>query len=139
MPDRVAQPIEQLIREALIESPVARRMGIELAALKPDKVVLRLPFSPDNITVGTIVHGGVIATLIDTAAIAVSVAGLVEPPKGTATSTLTVTYLAPADNTALTAEALILRRGKRQTVEEVVVRDEAGTLVAKGLITNRVF
>ena len=131
--------IEKLIRDVLIGSPVARTLGIEIVEIAPERVVLRLPFSMDNITVGTVVHGGVIATLIDTAAAAASASGLVEIPKGAATSNLTVTYLAPADNADLFAEASIIRRGKRQTVEEVTVRDDTGRLVAKGLVTSQLF
>jgi uncharacterized protein (TIGR00369 family) len=135
----VEKSIEDLIDAVLIRSPVARGLGIALAEIARDRVVLRLPFSADNITVGTIVHGGVIATLIDTAAAAASVSGLAVAPKGAATSNLTITYLAPADGCDLTAEATVLRRGKRQTVEEVTVYDDAGTMIAKGLVTSQLF
>ena len=135
----VEQPLEELIDAVLIGSPVARGLGIALAEISRDRIVLRLPFSADNITVGTIVHGGVIATLIDTAAAAASVSGLSVAPKGAATSSLTITYLAPADGSDLTAEAIVLRRGKRQSVEEVTVFDDAGTVIAKGLVTSQLF
>jgi uncharacterized protein (TIGR00369 family) len=135
----VEPSIEALVRNVLIGSPVASSLGIELAEIACDRVVLRLPFSPGNITVGTIVHGGVIATLIDTAAAAASASGLVATPKGAATSSLTISYLAPADRTDLTVEAVVIRRGKRQTVEEVTVHDAAGTLVAKALVTSQIF
>ena len=135
----VKREMERLVRDVLIGSPVARSLGIELAEIAPDRVVLRLPFSPGNITVGTIVHGGVIATLIDTAAASASASGLVEMPRGAATSNMTISYLAPADGTDLTAEAVVIRRGKRQTVEEVAVRGADGTLVARALVTSQIF
>ena len=129
---------EKLIRDVLIGSPVARALGISLDTVEVDRVVLRLPFSPENVTLGAIVHGGVIATLIDVAGAAASFSGVGPEMRG-ATSSLAISYLAAADGTDLVAEARIIQRGRSQTVAEVVVRSADGRLVAQALSTNRVF
>jgi uncharacterized protein (TIGR00369 family) len=132
--------IVRLITEVLIGSPVARTLGVELAAVEAGRVRLRLPFRHDNITVGDIVHGGVIATLIDIAGAAAAAAGAdPDAPGGGATSTLAISYLAPANGVDLMADAVVLQRGRTQAVSEVTVRDAAGRAVAKALVTSRVF
>ena len=131
--------IRSLIEEVLIGSSLARRLGIALTRLEPDRVVLALPFRADNATVGTIVHGGAIATLIDVAGAAASASGAGPEAKGGATSSLAISYLAPADHVPLTAEARVVQRGRTQTVSDVDVRDHAGRLVAKALVTSRLF
>jgi len=129
----------RLVTEVLIGSVLAQRLGIALDAIEPDRVVLRMPFRADNVTVGSIVHGGAIATLIDVAGAAASVSGAPNEVKGGATSTLAVSYLAPADGVDLSAEARVIQRGRSQTVSDVEVRDPAGRLLAKGLVTSRLF
>jgi uncharacterized protein (TIGR00369 family) len=129
----------RLVTEVLMGSALAQRLGIILDTLHPDRVVLRMPFRADNVTVGSIVHGGAIATLIDVAGAAASASGAPLEVKGGATTTLTVSYLAPADGVDLTAEARVIQRGRSQTVSDVEVRDPAGRLVAKGLVTSRLF
>lgn len=141
--ESVHPEIGTLVRDVLIGSSVARALGIELRELAVDRAVLALPFADRNITVASIVHGGVIATLIDIAAAAASFSGFdgnsKAGPKGGANGTLTVTYLAPADGADLLAEAIVIRRGRRQTTEDVSVRDGNGVLVAKGLVTSHLF
>ena len=129
----------RLVTEVLMGSALAQRLGIALDTLEPNRVVLRMPFRADNVTVGSIVHGGAIATLIDVAGAAASASGAPPGVKGGATSTLTVSYLAPADGVDLSAEARVIQRGRSQTVSDVEVRDPAGRLLAKGLVTSRLF
>ena len=128
-----------LVREILLGSPVARRIGIELTSLEVDHAVLALPFSRENITVGDIVHGGVIATLVDVAAVAAVISCVAADGfSSCATSTLSISYLAPAKNSALRSEATTLRRGKRQVTADVSISAETG-LVAKALATISLF
>ncbi len=111
--------------------------------LKPEHVELVLPFSPENITVGNMVHGGVIATLIDIAGAAAAASGAdPEQVKGGATGSLTIQYLAPANGAGLRAVATVVRRGRRQVVSDVEVYAEerdGGTLVAKALMSSTMF
>ena len=111
------------IVDVLLGSPVARQLGIGLVTAARDRVVLALPFRPGNVTLGRIVHGGVIATLVDVAGAAASASGADGADvAGGATGNLTIHYLAPADGCDLVAEAVVVKRGRRQTVSDVTVR-----------------
>ena len=43
-------------------------MGNAIETIEPDHAVLSMPFKPELVTMGDVVHGGAISTLIDTAA-----------------------------------------------------------------------
>ncbi|SDQ96442.1 uncharacterized domain 1-containing protein [Rhizobiales bacterium GAS191] len=131
--------LAERIRLVLFGSPVARAFGVVLETLAVDRAVAVLPFKPENVTVGDIVHGGVIAAVIDIAGVAAALSGAtVEGLRGSATSQLSISYLAPAEAVALRAEAVVLRRGRRQAVVDVSVLAETG-LVAKALVTVALF
>ena len=119
----------QAVERFLPRSPFATHLGLELAALEPDRAVLRLPFCPEHATLADVVHGGAIATLIDTAmgeAVATN-AGDAMP----VTVEIKVNYLEPGRPGVLVADAKVHKRGKRFTVVETeVVQEESGDLVA---------
>lgn len=128
------------IDEVLVKSPFAKPLGLQVVAAEIDRVVLRLPFRPDLATVGSIVHGGAIATLIDIAGAAASASGIADDDTaGGATAQLTVAYLAPADGRDIEAEAVVAHRTRSQTLSDVSVRDAEGTLLAKGTVISRIF
>jgi uncharacterized protein (TIGR00369 family) len=79
------------------------------------------------------VHGGAIATLIDTAmGAAVYSAADGQAP---VTIEMKVTYLEPAPLERLTATAQVRRRGKRITIVETEVCSGDGDMVAHGIGT----
>ena len=136
--DGIDPALAERIRLVLFGSPVARALGVGLARLSVDRATAVLPFRTQNVTVGDIVHGGVIAALIDIAGVAAALSGAAsEGLRGSATSQLNISYLAPAKGVALAAEARVLRRGRRQAVVDVEVR--AADLVAKALVTVALF
>lgn len=99
---------------------------------------MTLPFVPSVVTLGSIVHGGAIASLIDTAALvaAWSDAEVSAPTRGT-TVALTVNSLAAAQKEGNQATARVLRRGRSLVSLDVEVKGGSGTLVAKGLVTYK--
>ncbi|QEZ46727.1 PaaI family thioesterase [Cupriavidus oxalaticus] len=132
-----------MIDNILLGSPVARALGVRLAGLAPEHIELEMPFLPTNVTHGSTVHGGVIATLIDIAGAAAAASGAnADEVKGGATSSLSIQYLAPAQGAALRAVAAVVRRGRRQVATEVSVYAETaneGVLVAKALMSSAMF
>jgi len=145
-----SKPVEPrnaaMIESVLIASPVARALGIRIDSLSADHVEMLLPFSMANITVGDIVHGGVIATLIDVAGAAAAFSAVdLDVVTTGATGSLSIQYLAPARAVTLRAVADVLRRGKRQVATEVSVYaegdaegsgDAKAVLVAKALMST---
>jgi uncharacterized protein (TIGR00369 family) len=90
-----------LMRQFLPISPYVSYLGMRLTELRPDAATLTLPFAAPLVTIGSIVHGGAIASLIDTAAMVAAWSNTTaqERPGGAlrgATVGLTIAYLAPA-------------------------------------------
>jgi uncharacterized protein (TIGR00369 family) len=129
----------ELMRQFLPASPYVGHLGMRLSEVQPGSATLALPFANVLITVGNTVHGGAIASLVDTAAMvaAWSEAEVTHNPRGT-TVGLTVTYLAPANGEDLHATARVLRRGRSLVYLDVEVQSASGTAVAKGLVTYKI-
>src|SRR5215208_2979551 len=103
-----------IIRAFIPDSPFVRELGLRLESLEPDHAELVLPFRPAVATMGSVVHGGAIATLVDTAAMAAAWASD-EVPSSVAGSTvsLSVSFVAAAQGKDLRASARVRRRGGR--------------------------
>lgn len=126
----------ELLRAFLPTSPLVGHLGIALEELGADRAVLVLPFRPELATMGDTVHGGAIAALADTAAMAAAWAVEEEAPDARgSTASLTVAYVAPARGEDLRAEAVVVRRGRRLCACEVRVTAPGPRVVATALAT----
>src|SRR5437660_8976053 len=127
-----------VIRQFLPTSPYVGHLGIQLTDMQPDMATLTLPFTDSLITIGTTMHGGAIASLIDTAAMvaAWSDASVPDNLRGTTVS-LTVTYLAPAEHEDIQATASVLRRGRSLVYLDVEVHSVSSNSIARGLVTYK--
>src|SRR3954469_2076049 len=119
--------------EAFIpESPFVRHLGMTLGELGQDRAELLLPFSEQVVTIGDVVHGGAISTLIDTAGTAAAWADGSPAGEGRgSTVSLSVDFVSAAHGEDLTARAAVIRRGKSLVFCEIDVVGEAGQIVAK--------
>src|SRR5436309_3496178 len=86
-----------LARAFVPNSPFAQRLALTIERLDADGAELRMPFDPELATVGDTVHGGAIASLIDTAAVTAAW-GDDSPAQGLggATVSMSVDYVAAA-------------------------------------------
>ena len=134
MPSRL-----EIMRQFVPSSPLVRHLGIELRTLEPDRAELLLPFDGRLATIGDVVHGGAIASLIDTAGMAATWADPDVEPESVAGSTITlnVDYVAAARGQDLLAVATVVRRGRSICFTEVAVSEPDGRLVAKGSVVQR--
>ena len=132
-----AQTRVEAVRAFLPTSPFVAHLGLELRTLEPDHAVLALPFRPELVTIGDVVHGGALSTLVDTAAMVAAWASEepVERLAG-ATVSLTVDFLAPARASEVLADARVTRRGRSLCFCEVTA-SAAGAPVVKALATYR--
>jgi uncharacterized protein (TIGR00369 family) len=129
---------EEIMRQFLPSSPFPGHLGIRLVDMGPGSATLGLPFAEALVTAGTTVHGGAVASLIDTAGMVAAWSGGEVPDRlRGSTVGLTVSYLAPADGEDLEASATVLRRGRSIVHVDVDVRTASGTAVAKGLVTYK--
>src|ERR1700741_1074759 len=123
-------PAERLERiERAIEAvPYARLLGIELDKVTPGEATLTLDIRPELSQNHGVIHGGAIASLIDTAT-AFAILTLLEPEERVTTVDLSISYLRPALEGQLTATARVLRHGRRLLGTSAEVTDKAGTLL----------
>lgn len=118
----------------LRESNSGRLFGFQLEVAEPGRAVVLLRVRSKHRQVHGVVHGGILAALADTAA---GVACYMLLPRGTrlATIEMKINYLEPVEKGTILAEARVLRKGRTTAVAECDVRDTAGLLVAKALLT----
>jgi uncharacterized protein (TIGR00369 family) len=127
-----------LARGWLESSPFIAHLGIGVDLMEADRAVLTMPFAESLPTLGDVIHGGAISSLIDTAAAAAAWSGA-EAPEGARGTTvgLTVSFVGPARGQDVTATARVARRGKTLVFCDVEAIVADGTLVAKGLVTYK--
>jgi acyl-CoA thioesterase len=119
---------------ALRTLPFAQLMGMELVELRMDEAVIRIAMRDDLRQPSGVLHGGVTATLIDTA---MAFAVRTRLPRGEATATidLTVHYLRPHLEGVFSCTAKVVRAGKRIFTVSAEVHGENGKLIATALST----
>ncbi|MGI9057899.1 MAG: PaaI family thioesterase [Ktedonobacteraceae bacterium] len=126
------------IRQFFPSSPYVAHLGMQLTDIQLGMATIMLPFADPLITIGTIVHGGAIASLIDTAAMVAAWSGAEVPTKARGTTVnLSIAYLAAAEKEDLQAIARVLRRGRSLVYLDVEVRSASGNAVARGLVTYK--
>lgn len=114
--------------------PFSKLMGMRLVSLKPNEAVIELGMRDDLRQPSGVLHGGVTATLIDTA-MAFAVRTYLTPTEPTATIDLTVHYLRPLVEGKAVCTARVVRPGKRIFTVSADVHNEEGKLIATGLST----
>ena len=126
--------IEADIRDRVAASPFHSSMGIEVQAVREGAVDLRLEASAAHTNLQDTVHGGVLATLADTAA-GLAVRSAIPLGSRHVTVNLDVQYLAPAPTGTTYAAGCVVRLGRRLGFADADVTDAAGTLVARAQVT----
>ncbi len=130
--------LEEWLIEALDGAVYNRLLGVHVEEVRRDYGRLRLQFKPELLHPGGVVHGGAIASLIDTAAALAIFSRLTEPPRSSATIDLHVHYLEAVVDEDLIAQAAIRRRGRSIVFVTVEVTTDSGTVVAHGELSFRV-
>ncbi len=119
---------------ALHSLPFSRLIGMKLVDLQPDIAVLSIEMRDDLRQPSGVLHGGVTATLIDTA-MAFAVRTRLGLTEATATIDLTVHYLRPHLEGTFICTAKVVRAGKRIFTVSAEVHNEEGKQIATGLST----
>jgi uncharacterized protein (TIGR00369 family) len=122
------------IARALETVPFGKLLGVKLENIKPGVATLSLEIRDDFMQNNGVVHGGVIASLIDTAT-AFSIIPLLAKDEKITTVDLTITYLRPVISGTIQATAKVLREGGRVIVTSADVRDADGNLASTALST----
>ena len=125
---------EKAIREKFENNHFPRLVGIEIDSIEPGRARLSLEVREELLQLQGIMHGGVIATIIDTA-VAFAIIGASEPDDRFTTVEMKVNYLAPIREGRILADARLVRDGRRIVVADCDLFDSNGRLAAKGLLT----
>lgn len=115
-------------RAAFASVPYAKFLGLELCEIKTGEVSVCLNVRDELKQNQGVVHGGAVASLIDTAS-AFAILTKLEVEERVTTTDLTIHYLRPITAGQLIATARIIRSGRRLFVINVDVGNE-GRLVA---------
>lgn len=119
---------------ALHSLPFAKLIGMRLVDMRPDEAVISIEMRDDLRQPSGILHGGVTATLIDTA-MAFAVRTRLPVDEATATIDLTVHYLRPHVTGTLICTAKVVRAGKRIFTASADVVGAEGKLIATAIST----
>jgi len=119
---------ERAVR-AFAAVPFAKLLGMELGEIQSGVASIHLTVRDELKQNQGVVHGGAIASLMDTAA-AVALLTLIEVHERVTTTDLTIHYLRPITTGRMSATARVVRRGQRVMVLNIEVTNEQGRTIA---------
>lgn len=122
------------ISKALTDVPYARLLGIKLECVELGSATLQMQVQKRLTQNHGVVHGGALASLIDSAT-AFAIISLLAPEEKVTTVDLTISYLRPISKGRLSCTAKVVRAGRRLLVVSADVFDDGQKLVSTALST----
>ena len=122
------------LRERLKDSEFYRWADIELADAGPGRAEVAFEAGPQHVNLQGLVHGGMLATLADTA-MGLAVRTVLEPGRRHITVQLGIEFLSPGRPGRILAEGRSLKIGRQLGFAEADVRDAGGRLLARAHAT----
>jgi uncharacterized protein (TIGR00369 family) len=115
-------------------SPFWDYIGMIEEKIEEGYAELRIHITPNLLQRRGVVHGGVVATLVD-GAVGSAVRSVLSEEQASATVEMKVNYIRPAKGDYLLAKSTLTHRGKTLAVGQAEIFDSQGTLVAIGAAT----
>lgn len=128
----ITEEQRRLAADSLHSLPFAKMIGMRLVDLRPGEAVIGIDMRDELRQPHGILHGGVTATLIDTA-MAFAVVTRLGPDERASTVDLTVHYLRPHVSGKFECTAKIVRAGQRIFTISAEVVNEEGKLIATAI------
>jgi uncharacterized protein (TIGR00369 family) len=122
------------LREAFERVPYAHLLGIEIVKLERGDALLSMRARPELTRMEGILHGGALASLMDTAS-AFAVLTTLETGTQTVTVDLTIHFLRPVTQGLVEARARVLRAGRRIVTVSIEAINAESKTVATALTT----
>jgi uncharacterized protein (TIGR00369 family) len=140
MDDETSRKNIERMKKVIEHMPFSRHLGMELVEGAEGYAKLKLRYQKENSTAGDALHGGAIASLIDTtgAMAAWTTAEIATPRYFGSTVGVNVNYLSGAIGEDIFAEGHILKRGKEIIYTDVHVTNGEGKLLAQGSVVYRI-
>ncbi len=127
-------PIAPATLESANRIPFLAALGVRLVEIGDRHALMRVEVGPDHRNYFGGVHGGLIATLVDT--VCFFPRPLLPSGREVTTASLSVSYVrAPKVGDVLTSRSDLLHLGRRTASLTVRVEDQEGALVAHGTAT----
>jgi uncharacterized protein (TIGR00369 family) len=129
----------QAVAELMPRTPFMGWLGIVFERYEPDDVLLRLPFREELTNDGIYYHGGVVASVIDTAGAAAAWSNH-DFSRGVRASTvgMSIQYVGACRQADLRCHARTVRRGRDLVFTEISAFDPDERTVAHGVQTYRI-
>ncbi len=139
MPEADQEAARKSITELMAKTPFLAGLGIVFEKYEPDDVTVRLPFREDLTNDGTVYHGGVVASIIDTAGAAAAWSHH-DFEKGIRASTvsMSIQYVGTAKKSDLLCHGRAIKRGKELIFTEISATDAIGNPVAHAVQVYRI-
>ena len=119
--------------------PFMKLIGAEAVSVAPDEVRLRLAWDPTLLTSASLLHGGAIMALADSAGAWCASLNLPEGASGTATVESKTNFLRGVTTGTIDAVSTVLHKGRTFIVVDTEVRPtDGGKLVARVTQTQAV-
>ena len=112
-------------------------VGLRVEEIRADYARMRLPYRPELDQPAGVVHGGALATLIDTVVVPAIGGGYPEVPV-MLTLSMTVNYVGAVVKEDAVAEGWVSRRGRSIVFCDVVVRSGSGRTAATASLVYQV-
>jgi uncharacterized protein (TIGR00369 family) len=140
MPDSKTEANYERMAKVIAITPYMKHLGMEFIEGREGYAKLRLRFQKENTTAGDALHGGAIASLIDTtgAMAAWTTAEILSPRYFGSTVGVNVNYLSGVIGEDAFAEGQVLKRGKEIIYSDVRVTNADGKLLAQGTVVYRI-
>jgi uncharacterized protein (TIGR00369 family) len=117
------------------ENPFHRFIGLSIAEIADDYACLRLTVTETTPTgIGGSVNGGVLATMVDMAAVAAVFSKALPGSEPAGTVDLSITYLRQAHGQWLEAKARVIKRGRQLSTVAIDIVNDDGRLCSTGQV-----
>lgn len=126
--------LKKAMMQALNSSPYYRLLGMEVLELGEGRSKLRIKVRQDHHNLYGILHGGVIASLLDSTC-TIALASLLRAGETAVTVDQRINYISNLSQGEIYGEGRAIHRGRNTGVSQGEVRDQEGRLIAVGMAT----
>jgi 1,4-dihydroxy-2-naphthoyl-CoA hydrolase len=128
----VRQQLTQVLERSAHPDAAVEAMGLKVDELAATRVVGHMQLGPEHHTPWGIVHGGVYATAVESAASLGASAAVADQGMVAVGLTNTTQFLRPLTAGLVTVTAVALNQGRTQQLWQVDITDSEGRLIAHG-------
>lgn len=121
--------------EKFNSAPVFQALSMQIREAEPGHSKVEIALEQKHLHPFGFVHGGIVATIVDTAALWAVFYSLEDEDAGMISVDLSLNFLAKVSTGLLTAVGTQIKLGKRLGYSSVEVTDDSGELIAHGTST----